>query len=190
MFPFCPAANRDGSTCSFADPAFVVYSSVASFYVPFIVTLLVYAQICLVLRRRGRRTAPPHRHGPHTQASADGRETHRQRKVIHLMNLKEIKIWIKSNARSLRSAGLGQVLEGVLRHLQKPSSARTTHITSMLLVLYFQALGPDMTELKKSVGWEMLKHLQETIQVQLLSKIKLWITRTGWKRSYRDNRNE
>ena len=39
----------------------MVYSSVASFYVPFIVTLLVYAQICVVLRRRGRRTAPPRR---------------------------------------------------------------------------------------------------------------------------------
>lgn len=79
--PISPSANRDGTTCSFADPAFVVYSSVASFYVPFIVTLLVYAQICVVLRRRGRRTAPPRRHGLNTQRSADGVETHRQRKV-------------------------------------------------------------------------------------------------------------
>ncbi|TRY53691.1 hypothetical protein DNTS_024431, partial [Danionella cerebrum] len=52
-----------GHDCSFTDPAFVVYSSVASFYVPFIVTLLVYAQICVVLRRRGRRTAPTRKHG-------------------------------------------------------------------------------------------------------------------------------
>uniref|UniRef100_A0A674NT84 Dopamine receptor D2 like n=1 Tax=Takifugu rubripes TaxID=31033 RepID=A0A674NT84_TAKRU len=59
LFGLNNTANRDGTTCSFADPAFVVYSSVASFYVPFIVTLLVYAQICVVLRRRGRRTAPP-----------------------------------------------------------------------------------------------------------------------------------
>ncbi|CAL8297721.1 unnamed protein product [Gadus morhua 'NCC'] len=57
-------ASRDGRKCSFADPSFVVYSSVASFYVPFIVTLLVYAQICVVLRRRGRRTAPPRRPAP------------------------------------------------------------------------------------------------------------------------------
>ncbi|KAG7283351.1 hypothetical protein CRUP_000877 [Coryphaenoides rupestris] len=56
--------SRDGKKCSFADPSFVVYSSVASFYVPFIVTLLVYAQICVVLRRRGRRTAPPRRPTP------------------------------------------------------------------------------------------------------------------------------
>lgn len=89
LSPISPVANRDGTTCSFADPAFVVYSSVASFYVPFIVTLLVYAQICVVLRRRGRRTAPPHRHGLNTQRSADGVETHRQRKVpvIHHFGL-------------------------------------------------------------------------------------------------------
>lgn len=61
-FPVLPA-DREGTTCSFADPAFVVYSSVASFYVPFIVTLLVYAQICVVLRRRGRRMARPPRGG-------------------------------------------------------------------------------------------------------------------------------
>uniref|UniRef100_A0A4W5NQA6 G-protein coupled receptors family 1 profile domain-containing protein n=1 Tax=Hucho hucho TaxID=62062 RepID=A0A4W5NQA6_9TELE len=57
----CPllfGLNNTGlsTNCAFADPSFVVYSSVASFYVPFIVTLLVYAQICVVLRRRGRRT--------------------------------------------------------------------------------------------------------------------------------------
>uniref|UniRef100_A0A8C3G442 Dopamine receptor D2 like n=1 Tax=Cyclopterus lumpus TaxID=8103 RepID=A0A8C3G442_CYCLU len=62
LFGLNNTASREGTTCSFADPAFVVYSSVASFYVPFIVTLLVYAQICVVLRKRGRRTAPPHRH--------------------------------------------------------------------------------------------------------------------------------
>ncbi|CAL8248274.1 unnamed protein product [Lota lota] len=54
LFGLNHTASRDGRKCSFADPSFVVYSSVASFYVPFIVTLLVYAQICVVLRRRGR----------------------------------------------------------------------------------------------------------------------------------------
>lgn len=74
FFLSCVSASRDGTTCSFADPAFVVYSSVASFYVPFIVTLLVYAQICVVLRKRGRRTAPPRGHG-------EPGEGHRHRKV-------------------------------------------------------------------------------------------------------------
>ncbi|KAJ0066603.1 hypothetical protein NL108_015644, partial [Boleophthalmus pectinirostris] len=80
LFGLNNTASRDGSTCSFADPAFVVYSSVASFYVPFIVTLLVYAQICVVLRKRGRRTAPPRRHGLHTAGGTEGAETHRHRK--------------------------------------------------------------------------------------------------------------
>ncbi|KAM8735399.1 dopamine receptor D2 like [Acanthopagrus schlegelii] len=80
LFGLNNTASREGTTCSFADPAFVVYSSVASFYVPFIVTLLVYAQICVVLRRRGRRTAPPRRHGLHTQGAAEAGEGHRHRK--------------------------------------------------------------------------------------------------------------
>ncbi|NXK87156.1 DRD2 protein, partial [Formicarius rufipectus] len=41
--------------CMIANPAFVVYSSIVSFYVPFIVTLLVYVQIYIVLRRRRKR---------------------------------------------------------------------------------------------------------------------------------------
>ncbi|XP_040021961.2 dopamine receptor D2 like isoform X1 [Gasterosteus aculeatus] len=80
LFGLNNTASRDGTTCSFADPAFVVYSSVASFYVPFIVTLLVYAQICVVLRKRGRRTAPPRGHGLHAQGAGEPGEGHRHRK--------------------------------------------------------------------------------------------------------------
>ncbi|KAM4736570.1 dopamine receptor D2 like [Anableps anableps] len=79
LFGLNNTASREGTTCSFADPAFVVYSSVASFYVPFIVTLLVYAQICVVLRKRGRRTAPPRKHGLLTQ-SGPGAVESQQRK--------------------------------------------------------------------------------------------------------------
>lgn len=35
----------------------MVYSSIVSFYVPFIVTLLVYVQIYIVLRRRRKRVS-------------------------------------------------------------------------------------------------------------------------------------
>ncbi|XP_049321073.1 dopamine receptor D2 like [Astyanax mexicanus] len=68
--------TQEGRDCSFADPAFVVYSSVASFYVPFIVTLLVYAQICVVLRRRGKRTAPPRGRGLRSEP-ADALQRHK-----------------------------------------------------------------------------------------------------------------
>ncbi|KAF6103078.1 dopamine receptor D2 [Phyllostomus discolor] len=47
--------NTEQSECIIANPAFVVYSSVVSFYVPFIVTLLVYIKIYIVLRRRRKR---------------------------------------------------------------------------------------------------------------------------------------
>lgn len=57
------AATRDESLCVIANPAFVVYSSIVSFYVPFIITLLVYVQIYVVLRKRRKRvnTKPKHR---------------------------------------------------------------------------------------------------------------------------------
>ncbi|KAK3527366.1 hypothetical protein QTP86_021932, partial [Hemibagrus guttatus] len=48
-------ATRDDTVCEIANPAFVVYSSIMSFYVPFIITLLVYVQIYVVLRKRRKR---------------------------------------------------------------------------------------------------------------------------------------
>ncbi|KAM9217098.1 D(2) dopamine receptor isoform 2-T2 [Leptosomus discolor] len=47
--------TTDENECIIANPAFVVYSSIVSFYVPFIVTVLVYVQIYIVLRRRRKR---------------------------------------------------------------------------------------------------------------------------------------
>ncbi|XP_049712790.1 D(2) dopamine receptor isoform X2 [Loxodonta africana] len=47
--------NTDQNECIIANPAFVVYSSIVSFYVPFIVTLLVYIKIYIVLRKRRKR---------------------------------------------------------------------------------------------------------------------------------------
>ena len=52
---FISTATRDESQCVIANPAFVVYSSIVSFYVPFIITLLVYVQIYVVLRKRRKR---------------------------------------------------------------------------------------------------------------------------------------
>ncbi|XP_073459197.1 D(2) dopamine receptor isoform X3 [Aquarana catesbeiana] len=47
--------NTASNECLIENPAFVIYSSVVSFYVPFIVTLLVYVQIYIVLRKRRKR---------------------------------------------------------------------------------------------------------------------------------------
>ncbi|XP_075906521.1 D(3) dopamine receptor isoform X1 [Nelusetta ayraudi] len=45
----------DPMVCSISNPDFVVYSSVVSFYLPFIVTLLVYIRIYVFLRMRRKR---------------------------------------------------------------------------------------------------------------------------------------
>ncbi|XP_062235590.1 D(3) dopamine receptor [Platichthys flesus] len=47
----------DPMVCSISNPDFVIYSSVVSFYLPFIVTLLVYIRIYVFLRRRRKRIA-------------------------------------------------------------------------------------------------------------------------------------
>ncbi|KAM3838128.1 D(3) dopamine receptor [Diretmus argenteus] len=47
----------DPTVCSISNPDFVIYSSVVSFYLPFIVTLLVYVRIYVFLRMRRKRIA-------------------------------------------------------------------------------------------------------------------------------------
>ncbi|XP_053468024.1 D(3) dopamine receptor [Ictalurus furcatus] len=45
----------DPLVCSISNPDFVIYSSVVSFYLPFVVTLLVYVRIYIFLRKRRKR---------------------------------------------------------------------------------------------------------------------------------------
>lgn len=47
----------DPMVCSISNPDFVIYSSVVSFYLPFIITLLVYIRIYIFLRMRRKRIA-------------------------------------------------------------------------------------------------------------------------------------
>ncbi|XP_072306948.1 D(3) dopamine receptor isoform X2 [Eucyclogobius newberryi] len=49
--------SDDPMVCSISNPDFVIYSSVVSFYLPFIVTLLVYIRIYVFLRMRRKRIA-------------------------------------------------------------------------------------------------------------------------------------
>ena len=52
-----PDQPDDPAVCSISNPEFVIYSSVVSFYLPFIVTLLVYIRIYVFLRMRRKRIA-------------------------------------------------------------------------------------------------------------------------------------
>ncbi|NXT77695.1 DRD3 protein, partial [Zapornia atra] len=45
----------DPSVCSISNPIFIIYSSLVSFYLPFMVTLLLYVRIYLVLRQRQKK---------------------------------------------------------------------------------------------------------------------------------------
>ncbi|XP_067826847.1 D(2) dopamine receptor A-like isoform X1 [Heptranchias perlo] len=55
LFGLNDTDTRDDAICTIVNPDFVVYSSIFSFYIPFIVTLLVYVQIYVVLRKRRKR---------------------------------------------------------------------------------------------------------------------------------------
>uniref|UniRef100_A0A8B9BAY3 Dopamine receptor D2 n=1 Tax=Anser brachyrhynchus TaxID=132585 RepID=A0A8B9BAY3_9AVES len=85
--------NADDNECIIANPAFVVYSSIVSFYVPFIVTLLVYVQIYIVLRKRRKRV--------NTKRSSHGLDSDTQAplkdKCTHPEDVKLCTVIVKSN---------------------------------------------------------------------------------------------
>uniref|UniRef100_A0A673KVM1 D(2)-like dopamine receptor n=1 Tax=Sinocyclocheilus rhinocerous TaxID=307959 RepID=A0A673KVM1_9TELE len=115
LFGLNNTASQEGRDCSFADPAFVVYSSVASFYVPFIVTLLVYVQICVVLRRRGRRTAPSRRHGLHPEPRDAQRS--RKNKCTHPEDVKLCTLIVKPPPAAPQRKKVTLVKEAVVHPL-------------------------------------------------------------------------
>ncbi|XP_069491999.1 D(3) dopamine receptor isoform X2 [Ambystoma mexicanum] len=57
----------DPRICSISNPDFVIYSSVVSFYLPFMVTLLVYIRIYIALRKRRKRIIGTRQSGESTR---------------------------------------------------------------------------------------------------------------------------
>ncbi|MBN3302557.1 DRD2A protein, partial [Amia calva] len=88
-------STRDDALCVIANPAFVVYSSIVSFYVPFIITLLVYVQIYVVLRKRRKRV--------NTKRSSQGMEAdlHDTLKVRHFSRVETLPAWHSDMCQSL-----------------------------------------------------------------------------------------
>ncbi|KAF1620837.1 UNVERIFIED_CONTAM: D(3) dopamine receptor, partial [Eudyptes pachyrhynchus] len=68
----------DPSVCSISNPIFIIYSSLVSFYLPFMVTLLLYVRIYLVLRQRQKKRTLT-RQGSHS-ASAKPCYAHKMQK--------------------------------------------------------------------------------------------------------------
>ncbi|XP_066575576.1 D(2)-like dopamine receptor [Amia ocellicauda] len=93
LFGLNNTGQSSESLCSIANPAFVVYSSIVSFYVPFIITLLVYVQIYVVLRRRRKRVA--------SRRNSSGAEHEQQppikNKCTHPEDVKLCTLIVKSN---------------------------------------------------------------------------------------------
>ncbi|XP_065507986.1 D(3) dopamine receptor [Caloenas nicobarica] len=106
----------DPSVCSISNPIFVIYSSLVSFYLPFMVTLLLYVRIYLVLRQRQKKRTltrqgshsasakPCYAHKEHTEKKAlpnrcqgtsspclplkcSGQETSTKRKLLTVFSL-------------------------------------------------------------------------------------------------------
>ncbi|KAM9783340.1 dopamine receptor D2 like [Neosynchiropus ocellatus] len=118
LFGLNNRASQNRTTCSFADPSFVVYSSIASFYVPFIVTLLVYAQICVVLRKRGRRTAPPRKHGAHGGPEARESRRHRRSKCTQPEEVKLCALILRPATAAPQRKKVTLVKEAVVHPLE------------------------------------------------------------------------
>ncbi|XP_009952185.1 PREDICTED: D(2) dopamine receptor isoform X3 [Leptosomus discolor] len=104
--------TTDENECIIANPAFVVYSSIVSFYVPFIVTVLVYVQIYIVLRRRRKRV--------NTKRSSHGLDSDTQAplkdKCTHPEDVKLCTVIVKSN-------GSFQVNKRKVARLDSPGKA-------------------------------------------------------------------
>nr|BDD54374.1 dopamine 2b receptor [Anguilla japonica] len=91
LFGLNNTATREDALCVIANPAFVVYSSIVSFYVPFIITLLVYVQIYVVLRKRRKRVNTK-RSTQRTDADAATKE-----KCTNVEDVKLCTVIVKSN---------------------------------------------------------------------------------------------
>ncbi|XP_010114745.1 PREDICTED: D(3) dopamine receptor-like isoform X1 [Chlamydotis macqueenii] len=73
----------DPSVCSISNPSFIIYSSLVSFYLPFMVTLLLYVRIYLVLRQRQKKRTLT-RQGSHSASTklCYAHKEHMERKAL------------------------------------------------------------------------------------------------------------
>ncbi|XP_067103168.1 dopamine receptor D2a [Osmerus mordax] len=97
LFGLNNTATRDEAQCVIANPAFVVYSSIVSFYVPFIITLLVYVQIYVVLRKRRKRVNTKPKRSGHQGPEHELAATLKQEKCTHPEDVRLCTVIVKSN---------------------------------------------------------------------------------------------
>ncbi|XP_010117677.1 PREDICTED: D(2) dopamine receptor isoform X3 [Chlamydotis macqueenii] len=155
--------NTDENECIIANPAFVVYSSIVSFYVPFIVTLLVYVQIYIVLRKRRKRV--------NTKRSSHGLDSDTQAplkdKCTHPEDVKLCTVIVKSN-------GSFQVNKRKVAPLDSPGKieknghAKETPHTAKVFEIQSMPNGKTRTSLK-TVSRRKLSQQKEKKATQMLA---------------------
>uniref|UniRef100_H3D5B2 Dopamine receptor D3 n=1 Tax=Tetraodon nigroviridis TaxID=99883 RepID=H3D5B2_TETNG len=96
LFGFNTTESDDPMVCSISNPDFVIYSSVVSFYLPFIITLLVYVRIYIFLRMRRKRIAFGQASGKVQPGSAPSAETCLQETPKAKQDLSPIRIKVQS----------------------------------------------------------------------------------------------
>ncbi|XP_010146425.1 PREDICTED: D(2) dopamine receptor isoform X3 [Eurypyga helias] len=155
--------NTDENECIIANPAFVVYSSIVSFYVPFIVTLLVYVQIYIVLRKRRKRV--------NTKRSSHGLDSDTQAplkdKCTHPEDVKLCTVIVKSNGSFQVNKRKVAPLDSPAK-LEKNGHAKETPHTVKVFEIQSMPNGKTRTSLK-TVSRRKLSQQKEKKATQMLA---------------------
>ncbi|XP_010007183.1 PREDICTED: D(2) dopamine receptor isoform X3 [Chaetura pelagica] len=155
--------HTDENECIIANPAFVVYSSIVSFYVPFIVTLLVYVQIYIVLRRRRKRvTTKRSSHGLDSDTQAPLKD-----KCTHPEDVKLCTVIVKSNGSFQVNKRKVAPLDSPGR-VEKNGHAKETPHTAKVFEIHSMPNGKIRTFLK-AVNRRKLSQQKEKKATQMLA---------------------
>ncbi|XP_009977366.1 PREDICTED: D(2) dopamine receptor isoform X3 [Tauraco erythrolophus] len=155
--------NTEEKECFIANPAFVVYSSIVSFYVPFIVTLLVYVQIYIVLRKRRKRVntkRSSHCLDSDTQAPLKDKCTHPE-------DVKLCTVIVKSNGSFQVNKRKVAPLESPGK-VQKNGHAKETLHTAKVFEIQSMPNGKTRTFLK-AINRRKLSQQKEKKATQMLA---------------------
>ncbi|XP_009880759.1 PREDICTED: D(2) dopamine receptor isoform X3 [Charadrius vociferus] len=155
--------NTDENECIIANPAFVVYSSIVSFYVPFIVTLLVYVQIYIVLRKRRKRV--------NTKRSSHGLDSDTQAplkdKCTHPEDVKLCTVIVKSNGSFQVNKRKVAALDSPGK-VEKNGHAKEAPYTAKVFEIQSMPNGKTRTSLK-TVSRRKLSQQKEKKATQMLA---------------------
>ncbi|XP_025896788.1 D(2) dopamine receptor isoform X3 [Nothoprocta perdicaria] len=155
--------NTDEKECIIANPAFVVYSSIVSFYVPFIVTLLVYVQIYIVLRKRRKRVNTKRS----THALDSNTQVPLKDKCTHPEDVKLCTVIVKSNGSFQVNKRKVATLDSSVK-VEKNGHAKETLQTAKVFEIQSMPNGKTRTSLK-TVSRRKLSQQKEKKATQMLA---------------------